>query len=395
MYRRDLNLFLQCLRSAFVLLILLVTLCALAAGAIVRHVGEAYTPVHVAIVDNEDSVFSRILVRAVGKMEYISGLLLTERMREADAREALREGRCAAVIILPDGFTEDITHGRQTQGTIILSPAVQSQATLVASVARFGERMLMAGQYGVFCGERLLGAYRMPASAYDRYYAAANGVLLGEATGDTGRYFRVETVEYLDTAMTSEGYFALWWAVTVLFLCSLFFIPLFTADCTRPMLSRLAALGVRNVAFLRWKFLFAFLLRLFLLAVGVFLLCRLGIADMRAQDVGILAAVAAYITVIGASLTLCFGNAVTANIMFSVAGLFLCGGLVPRQLLPAWLVRLGEMTPFGAAGNLLAPVFGGRWDPIGICTAFLWCVGALLLMGVYLNRVRTGKGAGK
>ncbi len=371
---------------------ILVTLCGLAAGAIVRHVGEAYTPLHVAIVDNEDSVFSRILVRTVGKMDYIAGLLQTERMREEEAEEALKAGECAAVILLPDGFTEDITHGRTAQGEIVLSPAMQSGATLVSSVARFGERMLLAGQYGVFCGERLLGVHGMPASAYEAYYTASNAALIGEATSAAGRYFKEETVDYLDTAMSGEAYFALIWTLTLLFLSSLFFLPLFLTDCTKPMLCRLSALGVGNFGFMRTKLFLAFLLRLILLTALFALLLPMGITVMGAGSFFALLAAAAYLAVIGAALSMSMGNGVTSNVIFAVVGLFLCGGLVPRQLLPAYLTEIGALTPFGAAADLLAPAFGGTVSTFGICAACVWLIGAVLLINRHLTRTRLGKG---
>ncbi|MBE6612579.1 MAG: ABC transporter permease, partial [Ruminococcaceae bacterium] len=85
MLRRDLQLTLRCLISAFVWLVLLAFVCLIAAGALIGGSGSAYTPATVAVVDHEDSVISRILIRAVSELDPITGLLTAERMDETEA----------------------------------------------------------------------------------------------------------------------------------------------------------------------------------------------------------------------------------------------------------------------------------------------------------------------
>ena len=391
MLKRDLKLFFRSLLSSCGLLVLLVLVCALISALIVHSVGEAYTPIKVAIVDNEDSVLSRILVRAVGKTEQISSLMQTESMDAEEAAQALENGACAAIVILPEEFLDDIMGLRQATGEIVISERLSSQTAVVTSVARAGELLLAAGQYGIYCGEELLREYDASYEDFDRFYKTGNLTLIEEAAGANGKYFSEETVSYMSTGLKSEAYFALCWIVAVLFLCSLFFVPLFLSDCTHSLLSRLYTLGIGNTAFIRCKIILLWLFRAILLALAAVVLTAQAIMVWGVYTVLCIILGTLYITLIGACLTMCFGNAMTANIVFAVAGLFLCGGIVPRQLLPRVLTTVGDFTPFGVAKAILSPAFGGEVNMLALVLTLVYAGIAVAMIIFHLNGTRAGK----
>ena len=74
----------------------------------------------------------------------------------------------------------------------------------------------------------------------------------------------------------------------------------------------------------------------------------------------------------------------------SLGGLLLCGGLIPRQLLPDALLRLGTLTPFGAVQNLLLPIFGGEMDVFSLLAAAIYTALLLWLVKRRLLRIRIG-----
>ena len=74
--------------------------------------GDVFAPVEIALIDYEDSVISRILIGMVMGSDYLSDVLSVKSMDEADAMDSLSRGDCAAVIILPEGFLDNIFYGR-------------------------------------------------------------------------------------------------------------------------------------------------------------------------------------------------------------------------------------------------------------------------------------------
>ncbi len=390
MLRRDGRLFLRCLASGIVLFLLLGTGCVLAAGAVIHRSASVYTPVRVAVIDHEDSVFSRILIGFAAGTEEVSRLLSCEIMEESDAMDALLRGDAAAVVELPSGFLSDMTSGTRGEGVIILSDGAKRHGEVVRSIAKFGEELLLAGQAGVFAGEELLRASGDP-SVVDEFLDRSNAALLNEAMGASERYFRMEILDYHDTGMSSSAYFGMCWLTLLLFLVSLLFIPLFTRDTKPTVLRRLCAEGVRKVRFMGWKLVFPALFRL-LLAFGVlFFLGRWLDVGLTPLGIAGMTAAVCFVTLFGTAASFAMGDGVTMNVLFGFGGLFLCGGLVPRQVLPHWVTALGDLTPFGTALELMKPAFGGEASPVSLLFAIGYGVLAAWLMGRRLERRMMGE----
>jgi len=98
-----------------------------------------------------------------------------------------------------------------------------------------------------------------------------------------------------------------------------------------------------------------------------------------------------FVSLIGICLTLCTGDGITGNAIPAVLGLFLCGGLVPRQLLPGAVTFMGRFTPFGAAMALISPIFGAPPDIPGILCAMLYAALAAIFIRRRLIRILAGR----
>ena len=354
--------------------------------------GEVYTPIEVALIDYEDSVISRILIGMVKGSDYISNVLSVKNMDEDDAMEALRRGECAAVIVLPEGFLDNIFYGRESEASIYLSKSAAAQSTVVEAIANFGERLILAGQAGVFAGENVLLEHEVSYDIREEFNNSSNLKLIDEAMGATSRYFHVEVVGYVDTGMSTSSYYALCWLTLLLMLTSLFFAPMLQCDCTKEMLCRLHTLGIGNFKFMVWKTVLPAVFRL-VIALLVFAFAGefLGITW---NPIGVIFAFISvcYISIIGGAITMCLGDGITANVIFGIGGMVLVGGLIPRQLLPEVLCKIGDMTPFGVAAGLMKPMFSAGVSLISLILGVVYTVLAVLIIGRTLNKTRTGGG---
>jgi len=376
---------LRCLAIASLLMLILAAVCAMAAGAVIIRSGEVYTPAEIAVVDHEDSVISRILIGIVKGSDYIKDLLVVKNMDEDDAMGALASGDCAAVVVLPEDFMDDILHGVESHGTIYLSKSASSQSSVVEAVAKFGERLLIAGQAGVFAGEYVIREHTLPPEVQSAFNNESNSKLMDEAIGAANRYFRVEVLDYLDTGMSTASYFALCAIVLLLFMISLFFSPLYQSDATTEMLRRLRTLGVGNARFMRWKIILPAVFRLIILSLTLLLVGEyLHVAWSAASVISLIVSIC-FITVIGTAVTMCLGDGITSNLIFGVGGMVLTGGLIPRQLLPEAVRVIGDITPFGAAVNIMKPIFGAEIPPLMLIPAVIYVFLAVILINHNLN----------
>lgn len=388
MFKRDLKLFFKCLVSGSVLLIILTVIC-LGAAAVMSAADTSDKLITVAVVDNEDSVLSRILINTIMNTDYLSRLLNAEKADETTAMRMLANKEAAAVFILPDGFLDDIYAGRESYGKVYLSSALAAQADIVHSAINFGEKLLISGQNGVFAAANVLRENRITGDSYSTYMTHVNTRILAEALAANDRYFTVETVD-CGTHMTSEGHYMLCWTVFFLIMISLFFVPLFLTDRTHALLARLTSLGVTDVQFMTAKLFLMFAARLII----ILSLVPFGIvqASTSAQIIGILLC-SAFLTLICACLSMCIRDPISAMLITAVSGIFLSGGLIPPRLLPSIFAHLASFTPYGAAKSLLAPVFNVSPDLTGTICALLYSALAMLLISRNLRAVRIGGGA--
>ena len=391
MIRRDIRLFFRCLLAASVLTAVFAAVSFGAALAGMRGAEKVYTPVKAAVVDAEDSVLSRMLIRAVAGTEQISALLEIESCDADEAYSGLADGEFVAVIELPEHFIDDILVGAENRGRITLSAAAAAHGEIVESVASFGELLLAAGQYAVFSSEHVMSRYDTDAAFREAFLNEVNAHLLTEAMSADSRYFVLEMTDYADTGLSLPAHYAVSWLAAVLMLGAVMFEKLYTADRSRAMLLRLRSIGVSDAAFLVGKLVLPFI---FFLAVLLSVLLILGqwlevVWNLRS----ILCAVLGVAVVsVSAAAAMMGSRRGTPILLFgTLLGLFLCGGLVPRQMLGRWILLAGDLTPLGVARGLLAPMLGGELPPAALIAVPVWLTVCPVIALLRLRAERGGR----
>lgn len=379
MFRRDLTLFGKCILSGIVVTVVLAMLFAVVAGLIIDRSKDVFTPVKVAVVDGDDSFYSRIIINMVKNLGYISDLLEIERV-DTDEPEALTEQGYAAVIVLPQGYLNDILSAHVSGGSVIVSPSLGAGREIVMSVARFGEVMLAAGQNGTFSGLYLIKEHGLSSDVRSAYLDEVNLTLVNEAFNSHDKYVSVKTLDYDGTGLSIEAYYAVCWLTLLAMMLSVFFISLYTRDLTHPILCRLRSCGANVPDFWRWKFVFTFAFRLLFVCAALLVMSLFGMAEFGFAAVCCACVASLFMTVCGIALTAFSRDGITVNLIVAAGGLLLCGGIVPRQLLPEILLMIGDFTPFGVARSLLAPAFGANVDVTAVLFAFIYAVGAVYIV---------------
>ena len=372
MLRRDGRLFRRGVIPALVLSLLLAAVIAAASFAVLQGASAGAARAEVLLVDQEDSFYSRIAISTVEAQSYIDSLLHIESADDEDEAIArLNAGECAAVIILPEGYLNDIMVGNAAKGRIILSDAAAASADIVASVALFGERLLAAGQYGVFVGQKLIWDHGLSADFEKNFLLVSNTGLMDAALSLYDEAFAVETTTYDGTSLSITAYYAVAWLVLFFTLAGLFFMGLYLSDNRSDMLTRLYALGVTPGRFFLGKWLWPLLFHsifaiLLLVALSRVLPLTLTVFSL------LLFLLVSCLSVMFADRGLAFGS-ISA---MAVTGLFLAGGIIPRSMLSRSLTVVGRFFPSGLVSACFAPLFGGKAD--WLCIALAAALAGLL-----------------
>ncbi len=380
MLRRDGRLFRRGVIPALVLSLLLAAVIAAASFAVLQGASAGAARAEVLLVDQEDSLYSRIAISTVEAQSYIDSLLHIESADDEDEAIArLNAGECAAVIILPEGYLNDIMVGNAAKGRIILSDAAAASADIVASVALFGERLLAAGQYGVFAGQKLIWNHGLSADFEKNFLLVSNTGLMDAALSLYDEAFAVETTAYDGTSLSITAYYAVAWLVLFFTLAGLFFMGLYLSDNRSDMLTRLYALGVTPGRFFLGKWLWPLLFHsifaiLLLVALSRVLPLTLTVFSLLLFLLGllVLSQFVSCLSVMFADRGLAFGS-ISA---MAVTGLFLAGGIIPRSMLSRSLTVVGRFFPSGLVSACFAPLFGGKAD--WLCIALAAALAGLL-----------------
>ena len=388
MLKRDLRLFGRGVIPALVLTLVLSLGCGLAAFAISRSEEAGAEPVRFALVDQEDSLLSRIAIHVVMELPGIQVSLAVDKTDEKTAREGISNGTYVGAMILPDGFTDYVLHLQQFSVTLLLSEKAAQAADLVSEIAHLGQTLITTGQYAILAGENQMIRADVPDALYNELNDRMNDVLLDHATSLELSSFQIETVPYAGTGLSAVSWYALCWLTLLLMFTGLFFGALYTTDLGRPILLRLYASGIRPSEFSAGKILWPFLFRAVLLLGAVFFLVSLMPLSVSFLSVLSAAACVLFLSVLTASLAILLsknGAWIFAVLSLGAAGLLLTGGLIPRSMLPEFLTVIGDLTPSGAASALLLPLFGGRPGVLPLLAALAY---AVLLPLLALRRLR-------
>lgn len=343
---------------------LLVLLCAASLAALYAvSTGAAQKEgaLRLALVNGDDAFLSRTAVAAVSGNEAVSALFTVENCDEETALAGLQSGKYAAAMLFANDFLSGILDGDGNAVRIILSDAFRRNGALVAHAAATGEVLMWAAESAVNAAWEPL-ADTLPAADAARAFERLELTCAVEFLTLPTAAFTEETLPYSAAGLSLYAHYAVCFTVLLFFLCEALFAADIRESCTYAVFCRLRSLGVTNGTFLLCKCAVPFFCR-------ALLLCGIGAVAARA---GLLAPSAGAVcaALVGLLLLTLFLTALSAAASQAPLGaalpcalggvcLFLCGGLLPLHLLPPRVAALGAYTPFGAACDLLAPLFGG------------------------------------
>lgn len=375
--------------------LLLLAFCVLLAlGTVTRGAEAKDAPLRLALADKENSFLSRTAVGMIAANDEIAALFTVENCDEESALDGMKSGRYAAAILFEEDFISKIIAGDETAVRIILSDALRQNGSIVQNAAETGEILMKTAEYAVNVAWKPL----RDALPYDEAARAMAKLELScglEFLSLPTDAFSSETLPYSENGTALVPHYFLCFAVFLLFLAETIFASGVRQSCSYAFLCRLRALGIGDGGLLLGKSVFPLLLRALLL-LGLCLAGQNAVGvTANAGAVGCALLALLFVSLFSTALSILFSDSPLGAAIpgaLAAVGLFLCGGLLPLHLLPQSVVRLGALTPFGAAADLLAPFFGGVCAPRAYLLAALYAALAVCLALKHLRKIRRNGG---
>ena len=359
--------------------------------------GETVPQGRLLVADQDDSLASNLLLGAFSR-DPLGKMLLLEKVAPADGRARINRGDGSALLIVPAGFQEAFLRNRPIQLQLFTNPAqrilpqiVQESLSMMVDGAFYLERV---------AGDQLRGLATGNAPPDERIasMSASMGHLATLRRYLSPLAMDLETVAVADKSESKS--FAATFLPSMIFMGLLMIANSLAFDIWRERLMgtlrRLAVSPAPLGAFLAGRLIFV--ATVFALVALVGLVASRGLAGVPVPN---LPAAAMWLTFAGSALflmmlvvALAASTARAASVMGNliVFPLAMIGGcFFPFEWMPAWMARIGRLTPNGWAITQFQAILAGEIDgkQLAVAVAGLTVVSALMFI-VALRRLRSG-----
>jgi ABC-type multidrug transport system permease subunit len=360
--------------------------------------GQAVPQGRLLVADEDSSVASNLLLGAFTR-DPLDKMLLVEKVGQADGRARINRGDGSALLIIPAGFQEAFLRNRPFQLQLFTNPA---QRILPQIVQESLSIMVDGGFYVQRVAGEQLRAFDIRNAPPDELIASVS-VSINHLVTSLRRYLIPPVIE-LETAVVADRIESKSFAAT--FLPSIIFMGLLMISNSLAFdiwkerlmgtLRRLAVSPAPLGVFLAGRLIFV--ATVFALVALVGLVASRGLAGVPVPN---LPAAVMWLTFAGSALflmmlvvALAASTPRAASVMGNliVFPLAMIGGcFFPFEWMPAWMARIGRLTPNGWAITQFQAILSGEIDArkLAVAVAGLTAVSAVMFF-VALRRLRSG-----
>ncbi|MCL2857139.1 MAG: ABC transporter permease [Oscillospiraceae bacterium] len=374
--------------AVFVCLTALLCLTAGLLGSFLLGEG-AMPPVKIAIVDEDDTAESRMLLSYLEGMEEGRELIAFAITDAAGAQGMMESGEATAAVLIPSGFMAGVLDGTNAPFIVTLDPSTPMRAGVVRVFAGVYADMLRTGQQGVYIS---LDAARQHGTAeqWQEMFRTAN---LRFLMAMMNRESVLEETELHPTGQVSVALHYVSAAFVFLMLLGVcLFLDVWARAASRRVLLRLSALGNHWLP----TGLSYTLGAAIPLGIACLLLALLAAAVNSSLELGLVhwptTALALFVLILCcgaflAAISRLFGQGAVGNtfvFLYGLGGLFLSGGVLPPTYLAPILVSLGRLAPHYWLTRLLSYAIVGEVNAAALAGSlvFIAIFGLVAVAGV-------------
>lgn len=378
---RNGKLFLKKLIVCVLLCVIFAAGCLLAAKILSQSNAKNYSPMRVAVVNNDTGSTAKLAVNLLSNSKHsFKEVVSLEQMDEADAFSLLENGELAGVIVFPEGSIDGYLVGEDVPITLTVSSASPYEAMLLEQIGDIGGTVLTSGRSGTYTVQRIL----IEQNETEKFNSLSNKINMSLINKGLSAYSDMtewETLNLSGALLPLSAHHLLCFFVFFLLCSGGFHADFFLTDYNPSTLKRLASCKVPAVLIAAVKTLYVTVFNIVL--INVFLIAAKKYLKIKsdADFISVLAA-ALFVALLSEALFYLFGKRGATFILaaVSICGLISGGGIVPSMLLPDGMSAVSDFFPNRLLYVSLSTVFkadtsrGGTIIVLGISAVlFLLC----------------------
>lgn len=370
--------------GAIVLAVILGTI-AFSAGKILY--GDAVIGrVNIGVVLPQQDTLAVTAVRMLTSLESVKSVCDFHHLDEADGRKQMEEGKLHALMLVPDGFVDDIINGENTPITIVLPNNPGMEAMVFKELADAGARTLGVAQGSIYAVDELCIRYEM-SGAISQVEDELNRIYLAYSLprADYYRDFKVSAVG----DVTVVQYYAISAALLFLFLCGIPLAALCEPD-KQVLETKLRSIGIGMGLQVLAKITAVFALLLFVSGVGMAALAVTGVLPFQMGHIAAMLIVCLVIAAMTVAVYRLAGSPI-AGVMclfwLTVGMLFLSGGFVPSVFLPEVIRQVRWLIPTTPLIEIMKVFAGVGMTAKTVLASLFWGVVCYLAAAAVRRRI--------
>lgn len=215
-------------------------------------------PFSVAIVDEDNTFETKLLMKQYQESEELQNVLSFKKTDAGEASELLAANKIAGIVIVPDGFTKGIRHGKNIPVSVIGNPERPFQAELLKQVMVSNANLISSAQSGANAAFHYLRKMGLPSDEFRTYRDAIITDFTLQAL-NRNKIYETETLSALG-GITSLEFYSVSGVLILLMIGGLFGMSLTARSEQTALRERLSLQGVRSGVFFMSNILSVFVL---------------------------------------------------------------------------------------------------------------------------------------
>jgi len=322
-------------------------------------------PLSIIIVDYDESLESRMITQMFQDYEMYRDIVNFSTNTESAAMAEIKANRAAAVLLLPENFAENLKNGANEPFTVILNEAQPIKRALVEYIANAFSDTLAASQSGVYAA--LDYTWQNFPESYDRMFMIVNlrfiNMVLNRAD-----MLDTETVSAIASIPVFLHFAVSFWIFLNIAAISLF-ADVFITNFNPFILKKIYLSGTNMFLFVL-QLIFAFFALFAAINAGLLIpvFYSLSLPEISPPLIAAPALALFCVSALAVFVLFIFKHSSSACIIItavSVCGLFLSGGIIPREFFAPQFKNLSYLTLnywlYEAVTGIFTDSFLGIW----------------------------------
>lgn len=343
------------------------------AGSHILYADKNVQPFVLAIVDEEDSEWTHMIIDTIKQMETVTELCEIQIMEEKEAIKKLSRDEVMAIAIIPEHFVHDVMVGINTPLTIQKKDSTMIESVVIDKLIVAGVKLLSAAQAGIYSTLDCYELYGTDDGASYNVLMQEINLIFAKKMLARNRMFEVEEVRATGAITTLEHYI-LSGFIVMMMLSLMLVMNIIEPLNERDMLMRYSVSKIKGRYLVIQKLISLSIFNIVLggaILGGVMLLTRYSNLPISWQGSwqGLLGGALGAIGLASMGLfigLLLKGKETYSLFIFLITMIqaFLSGGIVPSAFLPDFITRLGHFTYNEYAIKLLGNMLGAICEPV-------------------------------